>query len=78
MYLVLNDGLAWGRRVFGAKRNIPLPLLVGLGLLPVPWKLVHHVGPAILPERRRGESTDEAVERIRAETEAAMLALLRR
>lgn len=78
MYLVLNDGLAWGRRVFGATRNLPLPLLVGLGALPIPWKLVHHVGAPIRPERRAGETVDDTVERIRGETEAAMLELLRR
>ena len=76
LYLVLNDGLAWGARVFGAARAIPLPLVLGLGPLPFPWKLVHRIGTPILPSRRAGETADEAVERLRGEAEAAMLALL--
>ncbi len=78
LFFVLNDGIAWGRKLLGTQKNLPLPLLLGLGLLPIPWKLVHHVGEPILPERRRGESVDDAVERLRATTEAAMLALLQR
>lgn len=77
LLLVLNDPLAWGARVFGESRHLPLPVFVGLGLLPIPWKVVHTVGEPILPERRRGETGDEAVERIRGEAEAAMQALLR-
>jgi 1-acyl-sn-glycerol-3-phosphate acyltransferase len=78
LYLVLNDGLAWGRRVFGEGRNWPLPLVIGLGLLPFPWRLVHHVGRPIRPDRRPGETVEQAIERIRAEAEASMLELLGR
>ena len=75
---MLNDGLAWGARAFGASRNLPLPIWLGLGLLPVPFKLVHHIGAPILPHPKRGETADQTVERLRAETEAAMTELLGR
>lgn len=78
LYLVLNDGMAWGQRIFGKPRNLPLPVLAGLGLLPVPFKLVHHVGEPIRPERRRNETVDDAVARLRGEAEEQMLALMRR
>ncbi|MCK6570965.1 acyltransferase family protein [Myxococcota bacterium] len=78
LYVVFNDGLAWGQRLFGDGRNWPLPLVLGLGVLPFPLRLVHHVGAPIRAERRAGETVDAAIERVRSEAEASMLELLSR
>ena len=52
--------------------------MIGLGVLPLPRKIVHYVGTPIRPERARGETVDAAVERIKAEVEAQMSAMLLR
>ena len=77
-YYVFNDGVAWGQRLFGEDWKVPLPLMIGLGVLPLPRKIVHYVGTPIRPERARGETVDAAVERIKAEVEAQMSAMLLR
>lgn len=73
---VLNDAMGWGERVLGARRRLPLPVVLGLGLLPFPVKLVHVIGSPIVPERRAGETSEDAVQRIKRDTQAALEALL--
>lgn len=49
------------------KTRFSLPLFLGLGLLPLPRKLVHWVGKPIPVAKRRGESRARQIERIHQE-----------
>ncbi len=49
-----------------------IPLFVGLGLLPLPVKMVHFVGKPIPARKKRGETTEHAIKRIHAEVLEAM------
>jgi len=57
------------------KTRFSLPLFFGLGLLPLPRKLVHVVGRPISVARRAGESRKTRVNRIHARVVAAIAAL---
>jgi 1-acyl-sn-glycerol-3-phosphate acyltransferase len=57
------------------KTRFSLPLFFGLGLLPLPRKLVHVVGRPIPVARRKGESRKAQVDRIHARVVAAVAAL---
>jgi 1-acyl-sn-glycerol-3-phosphate acyltransferase len=53
------------------KTRFSLPLFLGLGLWPLPRKLVHVVGQPILVTRRRGETRARQIARIHREVVAA-------
>lgn len=57
------------------KTRFSLPFFLGLGLLPLPRKLVHVVGRPISVARRPGESRAAQVNRIHARVVAAVAAL---
>jgi 1-acyl-sn-glycerol-3-phosphate acyltransferase len=60
------------------KTRFSLPLFMGLGLLPLPRKLVHLVGRPISVVRRHGESREAQVKRIHARVVAATAALAKK
>lgn len=49
-----------------------IPLFYGLGLLPLPRKLIHFVDKPIYPRRKRGESQKDQIHRIHHEVLATM------
>lgn len=55
--------------------RVSFPLVLGLGLLPLPKKLIHAVGRPIVPRRRRGETVDRSVRRIHGEVLEALSSL---
>jgi 1-acyl-sn-glycerol-3-phosphate acyltransferase len=57
------------------KTRFSVPLFFGLGLLPLPRKLVHVVGRPIPMKRRRGESLERQVARVHDEVIDAMTRL---
>lgn len=54
------------------RTRFSMPLFAGLGLLPFPVKITQSVGKPISSHKRKGESIDEAVERIHAQVIQAM------
>lgn len=78
LYVVVNDGFAWADRLAGGSARVPIPIFFGLGLLPFPVKLVHHVGAPISTAPRAGEAPADSIARIKGETQAAMESLLAR
>lgn len=62
-YHVFADGYKMGKRLFNA--YVPLPIFLGLGLMPFPVKLVHHIGePIEIKTRRHAYRDDKVVQRI--------------
>jgi len=57
------------------KTRFSLPFFFGLGLLPLPRKLVHVVGKPILMKRKRGESLKGQIARVHDEVIDAMTRL---
>lgn len=64
LYLVLVDGWTTGRliqRFTRTKRVFPVPLAVGVGVLPFPVKLTQYVGEPLWP-LQEGDPEDRAIE----------------
>jgi len=57
------------------KLRFSLPLFFGLGLLPLPKKLIHWIGTPISVAKRRGESQTQQIARIHQEVLAAVARL---
>lgn len=47
--------------------RFPLPLFFGIGLFPLPLKLIQYIGKPIRPTKKKGETTEAAINRIHEE-----------
>lgn len=63
--------LRWRIKILEATR-FSMPLFFGLGLLPLPKKLIHLVGRPISTKRRKGESLNACVKRVHEQVIDAM------
>lgn len=67
-----SDFLMWWRLKFLDLTRLPIPLFSGIGPLPLPVKLVHHVGHPIKTTKLRGEKREDQIKRIHVEVIQAM------
>lgn len=75
LFYVFNDGVDTARRM--GLKNLPLPLFLGLGLLPLPSKLTHYIGePIRFDEEVSATADQESLERLRLRVQCAMEYLL--
>lgn len=67
-----SDFLLWWRLKFFELTRLPVPIFSGIGLLPFPVKLIHHIGKPIKVSHRKGEKPQEQISRIHGEVIKAM------
>jgi hypothetical protein len=60
------------------KIRFSMPIFFGLGLLPLPVKLVQIIGKPILIDKKRGEKFKAQVQRIHTKVMRAMVELAKR
>ncbi|OGQ07736.1 MAG: hypothetical protein A3G32_03050 [Deltaproteobacteria bacterium RIFCSPLOWO2_12_FULL_40_28] len=66
VYYNLRFLLKWRIKMLESTR-ISLPLFFGIGLLPLPKKLMHYIGKPIKPVKKKGETNETAINRIHEE-----------
>jgi len=79
LYHVFFDGYGLSERIYGKGALLPITLPVGLGPLPFPAKLTHHVGKPIRFRYRPEDAKDpKKVDRLHRRVVRAMQELLQR